>query len=244
MTMSVEAAGLGKSFGTRAVLQGVDLRVAPGEVFAVVGPSGAGKTTLLRCLDLLLAPDVGAVRYDGREAPAGPDERLALRRRIGMVAQNPYLFRGTPASNVAYGLGLRGVRDPEAFERSRAALAEVGLEGLADRRITTLSAGEGQRVAFARTIVFRPHVLLLDEFTANLDPANVNLLEAAVRQYRQATGATVVVVTHNMFQAKRLASRVALLLEGRIVETSPVDRFFEDPQDPRTRAFVRGEMAY
>jgi len=90
----------------------------------------------------------------------------------------------------------------------------------------------------------RPDLLLLDEFTANLDPTNVNILEAAVREYNRETGATIVLVTHNMFQAKRLAHRVALLLDGRIVETGPVKEFFDNPQDPRALAFVRGEFAY
>jgi len=107
-----------------------------------------------------------------------------------------------------------------------------------------VSAGEAQRVAFARAIVVRPDLLLLDEFTANLDPTNVNILESAVREYNRQTGATIVLVTHNMFQAKRLAHRVALLLDGRIVEVGPVKEFFESPQDPRTLAFVRGEFAY
>ncbi|HEY4705044.1 MAG TPA: phosphate ABC transporter ATP-binding protein [Thermoplasmata archaeon] len=244
MTMSLEIEGVEKAFGPRAVLRGVEARVRPGEIYAVVGPSGAGKTTLLRIVDFLLPPEAGRVRYDGRAPPSGPIDRLALRRRIGMVAQNPLLFRGSVFYNVSYGLCVRGVEGSELLVRTLKALEGVGIPGLVNARASGLSAGEAQRVAFARAIVTRPDLLLLDEFTANLDPANVNALEAAVREYNRATGGTVILVTHNMFQAKRLAHRVALLLEGRIVEEGPVQEFFENPKDPRTRAFVNGEFAF
>jgi len=244
MTMSLEIEGVEKAFGPRAVLRGVEARVRPGEIYAVVGPSGAGKTTLLRIVDFLLPPEAGRVRYDGRAPPSGPIDRLALRRRIGMVAQNPLLFRGSVFYNVSYGLCVRGVEGSELLVRTLKALEGVGIPGLVNARASGLSAGEAQRVAFARAIVTHPDLLLLDEFTANLDPANVNALEAAVREYNRATGGTVILVTHNMFQAKRLAHRVALLLEGRIVEEGPVQEFFENPKDPRTRAFVNGEFAF
>jgi tungstate transport system ATP-binding protein len=161
-----------------------------------------------------------------------------------MVAQNPFLFRGTAAYNVSYGLCVRDVEGSELADRTTKGLEAVGLGGRGDAKASGLSAGEAQRVAFARAIVVRPDLLLLDEFTANLDPTNVNILEAAVREYNRGTGATIVLVTHNMFQAKRLAHRVALLLDGRIVETGPVKEFFDNPQDPRALAFVRGEFAY
>ena len=244
MTMSLDVAGLVKSFREREVLRGIDVRVAPGEIFAIVGPSGAGKTTLLRCIDFLLSPEAGDIRYDGQAAPSEPAPMIALRRRIGMVAQNPYLFRGTASYNVSFGLCIRDVEGGELETRTMEALTGVGLAGVAGTRASVLSAGEAQRVAFARAVVVRPDLLLLDEYTANLDPANVNILESAVREYNRSTGATVVLVTHNMFQAKRLATWVALLLEGRIVEAGPVREFFESPRDPRTLAFVRGEYAF
>ena len=244
MTMSIEVAGLRKSYGNRDVLQGIDARVDAGEIFAVIGPSGAGKTTLLRCLGFLAQPEAGSIRYDGEDTPSDPAGLLALRRRIGMVAQNPLLFRGDAAYNVSYGLCVRGVKEPELNRRTADALSAVGLDSFGKARATSLSAGEAQRVAFARAVVVRPDLLMLDEFTANLDPTNVNILEAAVREYNRTAGSTVIVVTHNLFQAKRLARRVALLLDGRIVEAGRVEEFFENPADPRTRAFVRGEFAY
>ncbi|HUW08636.1 MAG TPA: ATP-binding cassette domain-containing protein, partial [Anaerolineae bacterium] len=124
------------------------------------------------------------------------------------------------------------------------ALEQVGLQHLARQRARTLSGGEAQRVALARAIVLRPDVLLLDEPTANLDPYNVGLIEEIVTNLNRERDTTVVLVTHNVFQAKRLAHRVALMLDSRIIEVADVETFFASPQDARTAAFVRGEMVY
>lgn len=244
MTMSLEVLELRKAFDRRDVLVDVNLRVEPGEILAVIGPNGAGKTTLLRILEFLLRPDRGTVRYDGREAPVDPGARLALRRRISMVAQNPRLFRGSVFYSVSYGLCVRGVEGPELQIRTFQALEAAGLLDRIHARTSSLSAGEVQRVAFARAVVFHPDLLLLDEFGANLDPVNARILEAAVREFNRSTGTTVILVTHDMFQAKRVARRVALLLDGHILESGPVEEFFENPRDPRTRAFLRGDIAY
>ena len=124
------------------------------------------------------------------------------------------------------------------------ALDQVGLMAMARQPARTLSGGEAQRVALARAMVLQPDVLLLDEPTANLDPYNVGLIEDIIGRLNHERGTTLILVTHNVFQAKRLAHRVALLLEGQIVEITGVDTFFESPRDPRTAAFVRGEMVY
>jgi tungstate transport system ATP-binding protein len=145
-------------------------------------------------------------------------------------------------ANVRYGLRLRGLRD--SAHRVQDALEQVGLASLSRQRARTLSGGEAQRVSLARAMVLQPQVLLLDEPTANLDPYNVSLIEEIVRSLNEREGTTIVLVTHNVFQARRLAHRVGLLLEGRIVEVAQEATFFESPQDPRTAAFVRGEIVY
>lgn len=244
MTDPLVLAGVTKAFGTKPVLRGIDLEVPAGRIHGIVGPSGAGKTTILRILDLLEAPDAGEVRFHDRPIRPGTAEALAQRRSMAMIMQNPTVFRGSVFENVAYGLWLRGVPEEEIRGRVYGALDFVGLLDRATESALTLSGGEQQRVAFARATVLHPEVLLLDEFTANLDPANVRLLEDATRRYRATTGGTVVVVTHNLFQAKRLADRVAFLLDGRFQEVAPVKEFFEAPQRPETRAFLSGEMAY
>jgi tungstate transport system ATP-binding protein len=151
------------------------------------------------------------------------------------------MLAGTVLENVAYGLRLRGLAAEPAVG---AALDQVGLTALARQPATQLSGGEMQRTALARALVLEPEVLLLDEPTANLDPYNGALIETIVRQQNQARGTTVVLVTHNVFQARRLAHRAALVINGRLVEVAPAAEFFARPVDPRTAAFVRGDMLY
>ncbi|MDY7040908.1 MAG: phosphate ABC transporter ATP-binding protein [Chloroflexota bacterium] len=231
-----------KSYNGRCVLQVNDLTIHRGEIFSLVGPSGAGKSTLLRLLNFLEPPTSGRLRFLGVEF--GPNSQVPLRlgRRVTTVFQRPILLNRNVWTNVNYGLRLRGQRDSEHLVEM--ALKRVGLGNLARQRARTLSGGEAQRVALARALVLEPDVLLLDEPTANLDPYNVGLIEDIVREYNRERGTTLVLVTHNVFQAKRLASRVALLLEGQIVEVADVDAFFQYPSDSRTAAFVRGEMVY
>ncbi len=236
--------GIHKSFGPKRVLRGLDAEVHAGEIFAIVGPSGAGKTTALRLLDLLESPDEGQIAFHGRTCRIRSPEALAQRRRMAMVMQNPTVFRATAFDNVAYGLWLRGVSEAELRGRVFSGLEFVGLLDAAKDPAEKLSGGEQQRIAFARAAVLNPEILLLDEFTANLDPFNVRLLEQSIARYRRETGCTIVIVTHNLFQAKRLADRVALLLDGRFVEIAPASEFFEHPVRPETRAFLSGEMAY
>ncbi len=232
--------GLRKSYDGPAVLDLDQLEVRTGEVLALVGPSGAGKSTLLRLLNFLEPPTAGSIVYHGRTFR---DHRvpIAVRREITTVFQRPALLRGSVRRNVAYGLRLRGQRDDRRVEQM---LAQVGLGDRAKAHAQRLSGGEMQRVALARALVIQPAVLLLDEPTANLDPYNVGLIEDIVRRQNREQGTTVVLVTHNVFQARRLATRVGLMLSGRLIEIGPAPQFFESPSDPRTAAFVRGEMVY
>ncbi len=228
-----------RRYGARTVLHIERLAVTAGRTLALLGPSGAGKSTLLRLLNLLEAPDAGQISYDGRPLLSG-EAPLHLVREITTVFQRPLLLDTSVWKNVAFGLHLRRRRDPQAVE---AALAQVGLSHLARASARTLSGGEMQRVALARALVIAPRVLLLDEPTANLDPANVATIEAVV-QGMARRGTTVVIVTHNLFQARRLADDVALLIDGVLVEAGQAAEVLEHPHDPRTAAFLEGRMIY
>ena len=231
-----------KRYDNRSVLQVDALDIRRGEILAVVGPSGAGKSTLLRLLNFLEPPTSGRIRFLDVDLDAGQSPPLDLRRRVTTVFQRPILLNRTVWANIAYGLRLRGERN--FAERAEAALEQVGLAVYAHQQARTLSGGEAQRVALARAMVLQPDVLLLDEPTANLDPYNVGLIEDIARTLNRERGTTLALVTHNVFQAKRLAHRVALMLEGQITEVDDTGPFFESPRDPRTAAFVRGEMVY
>jgi tungstate transport system ATP-binding protein len=231
-----------KEYEGRRVLHVKELSVQRGEILVIVGPSGTGKSTLLRLLNFLEPPTGGHIHFLGTEFSARQPLAMSLRRHVTTVFQRPILLNRSVWDNVAYGLHLRGRHNTTS--QVRETLEQVGLKDLASRRARTLSGGEAQRVALARAMVLEPEVLLLDEATANLDPYNVGLIEEIVQTLNREQGTTLVLVTHNVFQAHRLAHRVALMLEGQIVEVADVGAFFETPRDPRTAAFVRGEMVY
>lgn len=231
-----------QQYREREVLQVDRLAIYPGEILALVGPSGAGKSTLLRLLNFLEPPSEGRVVFHGTSFRQGKEMPTPLRRRVTTVFQQPYLLNRTVAANVQYGLRLRN--NPNSHALVEAALAQVGLDHLAHQRARTLSGGEGQRVALARALVTQPEVLLLDEPTANLDPYNVGLIEKIIAETNRVQNTTVVLVTHNVFQAKRLAHRVALMLDGGIVEINEAATMFDSPSDPRTAAFIEGKMVY
>ncbi len=253
-TDAIALSNVSHGFDGTAVLEDVTLSVEPGETLAVIGPSGTGKTTLLRLLAGFYRPDEGTVLIDGDDVWALSErERLASRRRIGMVFQEANLFDGSVRRNVSYGLRIRnGWRerlrrwlDP-GVDTSRTVTETLDLVGLADsetKHTTSLSGGEAQRVAFARALAYDPEVLLLDEPTSDLDPRNTAVIEEAVETAR-ADGIGVAIATHDMNQAERVADRVAVLLDGRLIEVGPTDRVFTDPDDRRARKFIDGELVY
>jgi len=234
--------GLTKVYGAREVLRVDSLEVKGGEILGIMGPSGSGKSTLLRLLNFLEPPTEGTIRFLGKAIPGNGSPSLDLRRKMTMVFQRPVLLSGTVRENVAYGLRLRKEKGTDG--RVEEILRWVGLEELASAPARTLSGGERQRVALARAMVIEPEVLLLDEPTANLDPYNVSLMEEIIASIRERRGTTIVLVTHNVFQARRLSDRVVFILGGQIIEMGDTERLFTEPQDPRTGAFVRGEMVY
>jgi tungstate transport system ATP-binding protein len=237
-----ELVDVSKRYNGQPVLGIESLSIREGEILGVVGPSGAGKSTLLRLLNFLESPSTGVIGFLGHKFNGGDAMPLELSRRVTTVFQRPMLLKRSVWANVEFGLWLRGERP--SVERVARALEEVRLTKLAHQNARTLSGGEAQRVALARAMALDPDVLLLDEPTANLDPYNVGLIEEIIRTMNRERGTTTVLVTHNVFQARRLADRVGLLLDGRLVEIAEVDDFFETPSDPRTGAFVRGEMVY
>lgn len=253
----IDLSRVSKAYDEEPVVEDVSLSVEPGEVVAIIGPSGVGKTTLLRMLSLSLEPDAGTVELDGDAVwDADEERRLALRRRVGMVFQEASLFDATVARNVEYGLrvrrgwddrlrdGLRSVLSsngtPDAVEE---ALDVVGLDDKLRQEADSLSGGEAQRVSFARALAYEPEFLLLDEPTSDLDPRNTGLIEEAISEARDR-GLGVVVATHDMHQAERIADRVGVLLGDGVTEIGPTETIFEHPTDERTRKFISGELVY
>ncbi len=230
-----------KSHGGPFTLQLPRLEIERGEIFCLLGPTGSGKSTLLRLLAALESPTSGRVDFDGQALHA-TNVPLAVRRRMTMVFQRPLLLHGTVRHNVEYGLRLRGADDRSA--KAQRIMQQLGLSPLETRGAQSLSGGQTQLVALARALTVEPEVLLLDEPTANLDPAHVALVERTIADVHRERHMTIVWATHNLFQARRVAQRVGLLLDGSLIEVAETEPFFEQPTDPRTAAFVRGEMIY
>ena len=221
------------AIGPACILHGVNLQLRAGERLALIGANGSGKSTLLRALHGLLPPLRGSLRRD-----AGA--------RQAMVFQRPFLLRTTVRRNLELGLWLAGVPWKDARERVPTALERVGLPHVALRNARHLSAGQQQRVAFARAWSLRPDLLFLDEPTASLDPPSKRDVEALMAEFAQA-GMTLVFASHNLGQVKRLATRVAYLEAGRILADLPVQAFFDRAQlaavSREADLFLQGEMA-
>lgn len=234
---SLELVDLTMAYGDIDVLRGVSISVAPGTTTCIIGPSGSGKSTLLRGLNRLHEPKSGDVILDGQSTlTVKPD---VLRRRIGLVFQHFNLFPDhTALQNVM--LALRNVKGMSRAEAQRIAeerLAEVGLGERMDHRPRDLSGGQQQRVAIARALAMEPEVMLFDEVTSALDPELVkgvlNLMANLGRR-----GMTMVVVTHEMNFARRVADQVVFMDEGRVVESGKPDHLFDNPQSPRLERFL------
>ena len=229
--LPIACIGLAVARGATSILAGVDLTIARGARTVVLGPNGSGKSTLLRVLHGLIAPSGGSITWGGRvEHPA----------RQAMVFQHAVLLRRSAAANIRYALDLAGIKGSEAEQRIDDALAEVGLRPLAHRSARVLSGGEQQRLALARAWALEPEVLFLDEPTASLDPKATRAVEDIVRSIH-ARGTTIVMSTHNLAQARRLADDILFLHGGQLCEQSPAAVFFNQPVTVEAVAFLEGE---
>lgn len=224
MTVIAELKNVMKRFGSRTVLDRVTLQIQEGEIFALLGPNGSGKTTLLKVLALLSKPDAGEISLQGVKVTEKNSERMRLQST--MVFQRTLLFSTTVFDNIAYGLRMRKIEKRVIEERVKNALKLVQLEGFEKRQAKKLSGGEQQRVALARALVLKTRLLLLDEPTSNLDPKNASVIEEVISAVNHELKTTMVIATHNMFQARTLPHRIALLNDGKITEVGTATEMF------------------
>ncbi len=215
----IETRHLSRKVGEIYLVRDVSRRVFQGEIVAVVGQSGAGKSSLLRLLNRLDEPTEGTVLLDGVDYRTIPPREL--RRRVGLIMQSAYLFPGTVGDNIRFGPRQRGEDLPR--KDVKALLARVGLSDFSDRDVSELSGGEAQRVSLARALANRPEVLLLDEPTSSLDEGSKSDVEELLLEIIRGGGLTCILVTHDLAQAMRMASRVMLMEKGRIVQAGTVE---------------------
>ena len=226
----LEAEKLEKSYDGRRVLSDVSLQVERGETLALIGSTGAGKTTLLRLMDLLETPSSGTVYFDGVDVTHYRGSRLDARRRMSFVHQRPTVFTMNVHDNVACGLRWRRHKGHVVQRKVEDVLALVGMSQHRERNAMTLSGGETQRVAIARALVTDPELLLLDEPTANLDPASTAQIERVIADVIHERSTTVMMATHDMSQAQRLAGRIGIMIDGQISQVGSPQEIFRSPE--------------
>lgn len=228
-----------KSFGALEVLKGISLSVMKGEVICIIGPSGSGKSTLIRCINGLTEISAGSIRVEGQEVHDPRLDKLALRKKVGMVFQSYNLFPHKTALENVMMAPIKVLKQPrnEVESRARALLKKVRLEGKEDSYPGQLSGGQQQRVAIARSLAMNPDVMLFDEVTAALDPETVKEVLVTIKELA-ADGMTCILVTHEMNFAKEVADHVYFTDRGVIVEHGPPTEFFRSAKDPRTQAFL------
>jgi tungstate transport system ATP-binding protein len=224
MAIMAELNNLTKSFGNKVVLDNVNLQVQQGEILALLGPNGSGKSTILKIMAFLEDVTSGEVKFQGETVDSKNSE--SFRKQSTLVFQKTALFDTSVYDNVAYGLKIRKVPKSQQDASVKEALTIAKLEGFEKRPARKLSGGEQQRVAIARALVLKTKLLLLDEPTANLDPKNAQIIEEVIARVNRELKTTIVLATHNMFQAKILPSRIALISDGKITEVGPPAEIF------------------
>ncbi len=227
------------SAGATDIIRGVSARIESGPRTVILGANGAGKSVLMRLCHGLLLPTSGRIVWHGARNGKGAD----LRRRQAMVFQRPVMLRRSALDNVMYGLKLAGKSAGECRLRAMDVLEVVGLALHANRPARVLSGGEQQRLALARAWALGPDVLFLDEPTANLDPAATQDIENIINAVH-ASGTKIIMTTHNLGQARRLGDEILFLSRGRLMEHTPIERFFREPASSEAATFIKGEIPW
>lgn len=232
--MKVHFENITKEYEGHTVLDIDKGLIEDGRITAIVGPNGAGKSTLLKIIAGIEKADSGKILFDG--SPRFPQ------RDVTLVFQKPYLFSTTVEKNLAYPLKLRGHDKNTIGEMTAPLMEELNLTALKKKKAWKLSGGETQKVALARALSFKPKLLLLDEPTANIDPYSTAEIEKLLLSTGKSRDTTVVLVTHNLAQAKRICDKVMMLHEGHLIEYGDCRRVLTNPDDIRTERFIRGEL--
>jgi len=234
----IETEGLTKKFGDLTAVDSLTLHVNDGEVFGFLGPNGAGKTTLMRIMAGLENADSGQLLFNNQNIDC-----KSLRQVTTLVFQKSAMFSTNIYENLAYGLKIRKVPKEDIKKKIADALQAVRLSGFEKRRAKKTSGGEQQRIALARAFLLESNVLLLDEPTANLDPNSASIIEKAIVS-RKSSDRIIVIATHNLTQARRIADEIVHIHDGKIVEAADVINFFENPKSEISRKFVNGELEF
>ena len=229
--MKLEIKRLVRDYGTKRVLDLEEVTIEKGTRTAIIGPNGAGKSTLLNIISRIDSASEGAVVYESEDS-----------RLVTQVFQQPYMLRTSVEKNIQYPLRLRNWPEERMKQRSDELMKELGLLDLRNQKAWKLSGGETQKVALARALSFQPSLLLLDEPTANIDPATTAEIEEMLLKINREEGTTILFVTHNLAQARRVCNRLLFLDKGKLVESGDCQRILQNPAEEKTRRFIAGEL--
>jgi tungstate transport system ATP-binding protein len=232
--MKINIEHLKKDYDGKSVLNIESLEIPSGKITAIIGPNGAGKSTLLNLIAGVDLATSGRITYDG--------EAEIPRNQITMGFQKPYLLNTTVDKNIGYPLKIRGWDREKIQERTQRLAVELNLSDHRKKKSWKLSGGEIQKVALARALSFSPRLLLLDEPTANIDPATVSDIENILKRFNQEEETTIVIISHNLAQARRISDYVVLLNHGKVVEANDCNEFFLAPTKDETRRFIAQEI--
>jgi tungstate transport system ATP-binding protein len=244
VTTVLKLSNVTKYYGSRQVLNVEELEIGAGQIYSILGPNGAGKTTMMRIMALLTRNNIGQIEVLGEKVTWDKSQLLRLRRQMSMVTQTSYMFAGPVHYNVSYGLRVRNKSVVEVNKLVKESLELVGMSDFIDYPARNLSGGEKQKVAIARVLALKPRVLFLDEPTSSIDPTSARDIERYIKFINSELGTTVILVTHNLFQARRLADHTIFMWDGEIIETGSSEDLFENAIDKRTRAFLSGEVVF
>ena len=242
MNLTLVVSNINKSYSRLPVLKACTFSFDKRGIYVLIGPNGSGKSTFFRICSLLEDPDSGVVNYFSGDSNVKKD--ISLRRRISLVLPKIGVFNTTVFKNVAYGLKIRGLSKREMRKRAEQALELVGLVHKRNMNALALSSGETQRLGIARAMAIEPEILFLDEPTASLDPHSTTIIEETIQKVREEKKITIIMITHNVFQAQRLADTVLFMYEGIIVDYGASKEFFKRPKDDKAYRFITGQMVY
>ena len=228
-----------------SVLSNINFSINKGETFGIIGPNGSGKTTLLRILGLLESPTQGEIRYLGKDITnLSRKEKTLYRRKLSFVRQKPSVRDASVFENIAYGLKVRGLKYKQYKHLLEETIESVGLSGMENKNARALSGGEMQRVVIAMNFIINPEIYILDEVSANLDPMNVRILNRFINKIKQDKEKAIILSTHDRYEAIRLADRIAVLNQGKIIQIDSPIVIFQTPKDEFTAYFVGYEIVF
>ena len=237
--MRLQLTDLKKTYGSRVVLDVERCEIPDGAITGIIGPNGAGKTTLMNIIAGLDVPESGEVLYESADGSFSP---TLPTKSVTMLFQTPYMLHTTVEKNISYPLHLRGIERETIKRRVNNLMNEFELSPLAKSKAWRLSGGETQKVALARAIALKPKLLLLDEPTSNIDNTSVAVIEKTLDYERSRHSMTSIIISHNLAQIRRLCDYLIFMHEGRIIEQGNTKQILSHPEDPRTEAFIAGEL--